>query len=154
MNALSTATGTRPFKLAEILGAYDAVTRPEAAIIARARASCRRAMESPWPKSPGRIGRAIHDLYEAMELYSDMENRAIHPGSVWPDLEWEDDVYDTALRRAADDVRAGADELSRLLPAARAAWLEAVTRDSAAAARARMSSRPTADQRLRIALRP
>jgi hypothetical protein len=140
MNALSTTTGTRPFKLAEILGAYDAVTRSEAAIIARARASCRRAMESPWPTSPERIGMAIYDLYEAMELYSDMENRAIHPGSVWPDLECEDGVYDTALRRAADDVRAGAEELSRLLPAARDAWLEGVTLHSVAAARGRTRS--------------
>jgi hypothetical protein len=47
-------------------------------------------------------------LTDSLEDYEDVKAGRIHPGRVFPELEHDDDAYDTALRRLADDVLAWA----------------------------------------------
>lgn len=58
----------------------------------------------------------VRDLIAALELYSDLCSGVIHPGSVWDDLEHEDDGYSIALERAAEGVRDGSEALRDALP--------------------------------------
>jgi hypothetical protein len=78
----------------------------------------RRALEMQWPEKDGPgIARALLDLEDALHQHACILDGVVNPALVWPDLEHEPEAEAIALGRAADDVTARADELSRVLPA-------------------------------------
>jgi hypothetical protein len=77
----------------------------------------RRALEMRWPEKDGLgIARALIDLEDALHQRACILDGVVNPASVWPDPEHEPEAEAIALERAADDVTARADELSRMLP--------------------------------------
>lgn len=76
----------------------------EAGIIAAARDLCAAAEASLSLSAAAETARLC--LADALELHDDLLSGVAHPGSVWPDLEHEDDALNIALGRAAEDVEA------------------------------------------------
>ena len=100
------------------------------------------AMRADWGGERMAASFAVMKLDGALELYSALLGSVIEPGEVGPHLEDEVGAFIAALRRAADDVAARAEELSRLLPAAHDSWRERVALPSGAAASGRQLRRP------------
>jgi transcriptional regulator with XRE-family HTH domain len=100
------------------------------------------AMRADWCGEGMAASFAVMKLDGALELYSALLGSVIEPGEVWPHLEDEGGAFTAALRRAADDVAARAEELARLLPAAHDSWREGAAPPSGAAASGRQLRRP------------
>jgi|HubBroStandDraft_6_1064221.scaffolds.fasta_scaffold848614_2 hypothetical protein len=64
-----------------------------------------------WP-SDARACTSLHacrdGVRDSRRDYLNVKAGRIHPGAIFPELEHDDDAYDTALRKLADDVLAWA----------------------------------------------
>lgn len=90
-----------------------AVTTP-AGEIQHARKVYEAAYDADW--KGGRTASLLTDLYEALDLYEDLDADRIHPAAAWDDLAHEDEAKHIALQRAARDAGEWAREVMTALP--------------------------------------
>src|ERR1700722_16418159 len=88
-------------------------TLTEAEVIATGRTVLARiyADSFTWPSSArgcDSLRECCDGLRESRRDYLNVKAERIHPGTIFPELEHDDDAYNTALRKLADDVLAWA----------------------------------------------